>query len=49
MSVTSFAVEDYLSRSTSMSGARLRRAYLTETKYECLRALRAPAFAIPFF
>lgn len=24
------------------------RAYLTEAKYECLRMLRAPAFAIPF-
>jgi ABC-2 type transport system permease protein len=31
-----------------MSSSRLRHAYLTETKYECLRALRAPAFAIPF-
>jgi ABC-2 type transport system permease protein len=31
-----------------MSSTRLRHAYLTETKFECLRALRAPAFAIPF-
>ena len=48
MSATSFAVEDNLSRSASMSSGRLRRAYLTETKYECLRAFRAPAFAFPF-
>lgn len=48
MSATSFAVGDNPSRSTSMSNSRLRRAYLTETKYECLRALRAPAFAFPF-
>jgi ABC-2 type transport system permease protein len=31
-----------------MTSTRVRRAYLTETKYECLRALRAPAFALPF-
>jgi ABC-2 type transport system permease protein len=48
MSATTFAVENNLKRSTRMSGGRLRRAYLTETKFECLRALRAPAFAIPF-
>jgi len=48
MSATTFAVENNLKRSTTMSGGRLRRAYLTETKFECLRALRAPAFAIPF-
>ena len=48
MSATFLAVEDNLPRSTSMSAVRLRRAYLTETKYECLRALRAPAFAFPF-
>jgi ABC-2 type transport system permease protein len=28
--------------------ARLFRAYLTEAKYESIRALRAPAFAMPF-
>jgi ABC-2 type transport system permease protein len=48
MSATTFAIENNLKRSTTMSGGRLRRAYLTETKFECLRALRAPAFAIPF-
>jgi ABC-2 type transport system permease protein len=48
MRATSFAVETKLTGSTSMSSGRLRLAYLTETKFECLRALRAPAFAIPF-
>ena len=32
----------------SMPRARLLRTYFTEAKYESLRALRAPAFAIPF-
>jgi len=32
----------------TMSGRRLLGAYFAEAKYECLRALRAPAFAIPF-
>jgi ABC-2 type transport system permease protein len=48
MSAITFAVENVMKRGTMMSGGRLRRAYLTETKFECLRALRAPAFAIPF-
>jgi ABC-2 type transport system permease protein len=48
MSATTFAIESTLPRTATMSGQRLRRAYLTETKFECLRALRAPAFAIPF-
>lgn len=48
MSATSFAIESTLPRSSAMSGSKLLRAYLTETKYECLRALRAPAFSIPF-
>ena len=33
---------------SSMSGAKLFRTYLTEARYESLRALRSPAFAIPF-
>jgi ABC-2 type transport system permease protein len=33
---------------TTMPAGRLRRAYLIEAKYECVRMLRAPAFAIPF-
>jgi ABC-2 type transport system permease protein len=48
MSATSFAIENNLTRSTAMSSSRVRQAYLTEVKFECLRALRAPAFAIPF-
>jgi ABC-2 type transport system permease protein len=48
MSATTFAVETTLPRTTTMSSLRLRRAYLAEIKFECLRALRAPAFAIPF-
>ena len=48
MSATTFAVENTLPRTMTMSSQRLRYAYLTETKFECLRALRAPAFAIPF-
>jgi ABC-2 type transport system permease protein len=48
MSATTFAVENTLLRTATMSSLRLRGAYLTETKFECLRALRAPAFAIPF-
>lgn len=48
MSATTFAIESILPRTATMSSLRVRRAYLTETKFECLRALRAPAFAIPF-
>ena len=48
MSATTFAMENSLPCSNEMTSAKLWRAYLTETKYECLRALRAPAFAIPF-
>jgi ABC-2 type transport system permease protein len=31
-----------------MTTARLSRAYATEAKYECLRTLRMPGFALPF-
>jgi ABC-2 type transport system permease protein len=48
MSATSFAIENNLTHSTAMPSRRARQAYLTEVKFECLRALRAPAFAIPF-
>jgi len=47
MSATTFAIES-LPRTDEMTSAKLWHAYLTETKYECRRALRAPAFAIPF-
>jgi len=33
---------------TAMPRGKLLRTYLTEAKYESVRALRAPAFAIPF-
>jgi ABC-2 type transport system permease protein len=48
MSATTFAVQNDLLVNSAMSSRKLRRAYLTEMKYECLRALRAPAFSIPF-
>jgi ABC-2 type transport system permease protein len=48
MSATTFPIENNLIRTTTMSGTKLRRAYLREMKYECLRALRNPAFSIPF-
>src|SRR3984893_4985195 len=48
MSATTFSIENNRTGRGEMSRAKLWHAYLTETKYECLRALRAPAFAIPF-
>jgi len=47
MSTTSFALGELQSTPATLR-AQLRRAYFTESKFECLRALRAPAFAIPF-
>ena len=48
MNATTFALSRELPRTSAMPIARLFRAYLTEAKYESIRALRAPAFAIPF-
>ena len=48
MNATSFALSRELPRTLAMPIGRLFRAYLTEAKYESIRALRAPAFAIPF-
>jgi ABC-2 type transport system permease protein len=48
MNATTFALSRELPRALAMPLARLFRAYLTEAKYESIRALRAPAFAIPF-
>ena len=48
MSTTTYPIESNLVRSEVMSSSKLRHAYLTEAKYEILRALRAPAFSIPF-
>jgi ABC-2 type transport system permease protein len=48
MSAPTFATQNALHVNPAMSSSKLRRAFLTEMKYECLRALRAPAFSIPF-
>jgi ABC-2 type transport system permease protein len=37
-----------MSMPSLMSGSRVLRAYLTEARYEAVRMLRAPAFAVPF-
>jgi ABC-2 type transport system permease protein len=46
MNATTLTVE--LNGSAAMPGGRLLGAYVAEAKYECIRALRTPAFAIPF-
>jgi ABC-2 type transport system permease protein len=46
MNATTLSVE--LNGSATMPSGRLLGAYLAEAKYECIRALRTPAFAIPF-
>lgn len=46
--MNALALADARIASRSMSPSRLARAYAVETYYECLRMLRAPAFAIPF-
>jgi ABC-2 type transport system permease protein len=48
MNAASLAISNELSRQPAMPAGRLWKAYLTEAKYESIRALRAPAFAIPF-
>jgi len=48
MSATTLPISNTATASRAMSTARTRNAYITEIKYECLRALRAPAFSIPF-
>jgi ABC-2 type transport system permease protein len=48
MNASTFALSRELPRISAMPASRLFRAYLTEAKYESIRALRAPAFAIPF-
>lgn len=48
MSAATFAIENSPRVCSEMTNEKLWRAYVTETKYECLRALRAPAFGIPF-
>jgi ABC-2 type transport system permease protein len=46
MNATTCSVE--LNGSATMPGGRMLGAYCAEAKYECIRALRTPAFAIPF-
>ena len=48
MNASTFALSRELPRVSAMPTGRLFGAYLTEAKYESIRALRAPAFAIPF-
>jgi ABC-2 type transport system permease protein len=48
MSASTLPIETAISGMLGMSKARTWRAYAIEVKYECLRALRAPAFSIPF-
>lgn len=48
MSATTLPIQNTISGEIGMSRARTWRAYVTEVKYECVRALRAPAFSIPF-
>lgn len=48
MNATSLAIGSRVTANTGMTSGRLLRAYLTEAKYEFLRMLCSPAFAIPF-
>jgi ABC-2 type transport system permease protein len=48
MSAISVPVSSELPAGAVMPASRLFRAYLTEAKYETVRMLRTPAFAIPF-
>jgi ABC-2 type transport system permease protein len=48
MSATTLPLQSAISGKLGMSKARTWRAYATEVKFECMRALRAPAFSIPF-
>lgn len=48
MSAISVQVSSELPAVAVMPASRLFRAYLTEAKYETVRMLRTPAFAIPF-
>jgi ABC-2 type transport system permease protein len=48
MSATAIQSGAAFPRGAAMPRAREFRAYLTETKYECIRMLRTPGFSIPF-
>ena len=48
MSAISVQVSSELPAGAVMPAKRILNAYLTEAKYETVRMLRTPAFAIPF-
>ncbi len=48
MSTTSLPFNTDLARVSLMPKGRLLRAYLTEAKYEFVRMLRTPGYAVPF-
>jgi len=48
MSTTALQPASGLTSNTTMPAARQLRSYYIETKYECIRMLRTPGFAIPF-
>jgi ABC-2 type transport system permease protein len=48
MNATAIRYAGEISQDAVMPSGRLWRAYWTEARYETMRALRAPAFAIPF-
>ena len=48
MNATFLETGGALTQRTAMPAGRMLRAYLTEAKYESVRMLRTPAFAIPF-
>src|ERR1700730_4121202 len=48
MPAGSAPAREHATLDSSMSTARLFHAYLSEAKYETVRMLRTPAFAIPF-
>ncbi len=48
MNSTAIEVDNALALSTTMPSGRLLYTYLTEARYEFVRTLRTPAFAIPF-
>lgn len=49
MTAATVALENKLSGQVRMPSSQVWRAYWTESKYEIIRAWRAPAFGIPFF
>jgi ABC-2 type transport system permease protein len=48
MNAVTLVLSGLSTASDTMSRSRLWRAYRTEAKYETIRALRSPAFAVPF-